>query len=284
MESKSNNFQIEWRNIMATLVASVGVREHKVVSPQEWTESRKELLRKEKEFTRLRDELSQQRRDLPWEKVEKEYVFDGPNGKQTLADLFDGKSQLIIYHFMFGPGWEQGCPSCSYLADHFGGALVHLANRDVSFVVVSRAPIEQINAFKKRMGWNFHWVSSYGSEFNYDYHVSFTKQEQADKKVSYNYTTTEFPSEEGPGASVFYKNPAGNIFHTYSAFARGLDILVGTYNFLDLVPKGRDEDGLAFSMAWVRHHDRYAEGYFVDPTAQYEAPKRADSSCCEEHK
>jgi predicted dithiol-disulfide oxidoreductase (DUF899 family) len=270
--------------IMATLVSSVGVQDHKVVSPQQWTDSRKELLQKEKEFTRLRDDLSRQRRELPWEIVEKNYVFDGPNGKVTLTDLFDGKSQLIVYHFMFGPGWEAGCPSCSYLADHFGGALVHLANRDVSFVVVSRAPIEQIEAFKKRMGWKFRWVSSYGNDFNYDYRVSFTKEEQADTKVYYNYTTMEFPSEEAPGASVFYKNPAGNIFHTYSAFARGLDILVGTYNFLDLVPKGRDEDGLAFSMAWVRHHDRYTEGYFVDPMAQYETPKQAVSSCCEEHK
>jgi predicted dithiol-disulfide oxidoreductase (DUF899 family) len=270
---------------MATLLTNTGVHEHEVVSSEEWTESRKELLRKEKEFTKLRDELSRQRRELPWEKVEKEYVFEGPNGKESFADLFDGKSQLIIYHFMFGPGWEQGCPSCSYLADHFDGSLIHLANRDVSFVVVSRAPLEQINAFKKRMGWKFRWVSSFGSDFNYDYHVSFTKEEQANGKVYYNYGVTEFPSEEAPGASVFYKNPAGEIFHTYSSFARGLDILVGTYNFLDLAPKGRDEDGLAFSMAWVRHHDRYADGYFVDPKAQYVTPKVTASSCCsEEHK
>jgi len=270
---------------MATLLTNTGVHEHEVVSPEEWTKSRKELLRKEKEFTELRDELSRQRRELPWEKVEKDYVFEGPNGKESLADLFDGKSQLIIYHFMFGPGWEQGCPSCSYLADHFDGSLTHLANRDVSFVVVSRAPIEQINAFKKRMGWKFRWVSSFGNDFNYDYHVSFTKEEQANGKVYYNYSVADFPSEEAPGASVFYKNPAGEIFHTYSSFARGLDILVGTYNFLDLAPKGRDEDGLAFTMAWVRHHDRYTDGYFVDPKAQYVTPKPAASSCCaEEHK
>jgi predicted dithiol-disulfide oxidoreductase (DUF899 family) len=249
------------------------------VSPKEWIASRKELLRKEKEFTKLRDQLSQQRRELPWEKAEKQYVFDGPHGKVTLADLFGGRSQLIVYHFMFGPGWEQGCPSCSYLADHFGGSLVHLANRDVTLAVVSRAPLSQIEAFKKRMGWQFQWVSSFENEFNRDYHVSFTKEEMAKGKVSYNYEMSGFASEEAPGASVFYKNEAGEIFHTYSTYARGLDILVGTYNFLDLAPKGRDEDGLAFTMAWVRHHDRYTEGYFVDPKAQYVARKGAGSSC-----
>jgi predicted dithiol-disulfide oxidoreductase (DUF899 family) len=269
---------------MTKLATSTGVREHEVVSPKEWIAGRKELLRREKEFTRLRDELSQARRELPWEKVEKQYVFDSPQGKATLADLFGGRSQLIIYHFMFGPGWEQGCPSCSYLADHFGGSLVHLANRDVTLTVVSRAPIDQIEAFKKRMGWQFRWVSSFANDFNRDYHVSFTKEEMASGKVNYNYDTIEFSSEEAPGASVFYKNDAGELFHTYSSYARGLDILVGAYNFLDLVPKGRDEDGLAFTMAWVRHHDRYTEGYVVDSKAQYVAPKGAGSSCCsEEH-
>jgi predicted dithiol-disulfide oxidoreductase (DUF899 family) len=267
---------------MTTLTTSEGIQNQEVVSPQQWIARRKELLRKEKEFTKLRDDLSRQRRELPWEKVEKQYVFDGPNGKQALADLFAGRSQLIIYHFMFGPGWEQGCPSCSYLADHFGGSLVHLANRDVTLAVVSRAPIAQIEAFKQRMGWQFRWVSSFGSDFNHDYHVSFTKEEMANGKVDYNYELAEFPAEEAPGASVFYKNGAGEIFHTYSTYARGLDILVGAYNFLDLAPKGRDEDGLAFSMAWVRHHDRYAEGYFVDPKAQYVAPKGAGNSCCAE--
>ena len=268
---------------MTTLATSTGVRGHEVVSPKEWVASRKELLRKEKEFTRLRDDLSRQRRDLPWEKVEKEYVFDGPQGKVTLGDLFGGRSQLIVYHFMFGPGWEQGCPSCSYLADHFGGSLVHLANRDVTLAVISRAPMDQIDAFKKRMGWEFRWVSSFANDFNQDYHVSFTKEEMASSKVNYNYEIAEFPSEEAPGASVFYKNEAGEIFHTYSTYARGLDILVGTYNFLDLAPKGRDEDGLAFSMAWVRHHDRYAEGHIVDPKAQYVAPKGSGSCCAGEH-
>jgi len=270
---------------MATLLTSIGTQEHEVVSPKEWIAKRKELLPKEKEFTRLRDELSRQRRGLPWEKVEKKYVFDALNGKQTLSELFDGRSQLIVYHFMFGPGWEAGCPSCSFLADHFDGSLVHLANRDVTLVVVSRAPLAQIEAFKKRMGWRFKWVSSFENDFNRDYGVSFTKEEMAKGKVPYNYEMVEFGSEEGPGASAFYKNAGGDIFHTYSTYARGLDILIGAYNFLDLAPKGRDEDGLAFSMAWVRHHDRYDAGYFVDPQAQYVAPKGSGSSCCsgEEH-
>jgi predicted dithiol-disulfide oxidoreductase (DUF899 family) len=260
---------------MAT--STIEVQHSKVVSPDEWVKARKAHLAKEKEFTRLRDELSQQRRELPWEKVEKQYVFDGPKGKQTLADLFGKRSQLIVYHFMFGPGWKEGCPSCSYLADHFDGATIHLAHRDVAFAAISRATTAEIEAFKKRMGWGFPWVSSFGSDFNYDYHVSFTAEEKAknDGKVQYNYELTEFPSEEGPGASVFYKDKNGDIFHTYSSYARGLDILVGTYNFLDLAPKGRDEEGLAFSMSWVRHHDRYEDGYFVDATQLYSEPKKA---------
>ena len=250
------------------------------VSHSDWLEARAGLLAKEKEFTRLRDELSRQRRALPWEMVEKRYEFDAPSGKITLADLFDGRSQLIVYHFMFGPGWQAGCPSCSYLADHFDGPAIHLAQRDTTLAVISRAPLGEIEAFKKRMGWKFQWVSSFASDFNFDYRVSFTPEERARGKVEYNYTLGEFPSEEGPGVSVFAKNAAGDVFHTYSSFARGLDILVGTYNFLDLVPKGRDEDGLAFSMAWVRHHDRYTQGYFVDPAQRYEQPKSAAGSCC----
>jgi predicted dithiol-disulfide oxidoreductase (DUF899 family) len=252
----------------------------KIVSQAEWLAARKEHLSKEKEFTRLRDELSRQRRELPWERVEKQYAFDGPNGKEALADLFGGRSQLIVYHFMFGPGWEQGCPSCSLLSDHIDGSGVHLNARDVALLAVSRAPLPQIEAFKKRMGWRFKWVSSFGNDFNRDYHVSFTKDEMANGKVYYNYGMQEFPSEEAPGASVFYKNGAGEIFHTYSAFGRGLDMLIGAYNYLDLVPKGRDEDALASTMAWVRHHDRYADSYSVDHKAQYVAPKAPDSSCC----
>ncbi|MGB7257298.1 MAG: thioredoxin family protein [Pseudolabrys sp.] len=243
--------------------------QHTVVSQSEWLAARKALLAKEKEFTRARDELSRQRRKLPWVKVEKNYMFDTSNGRKSLADLFDGRSQLIVYHFMLGPGWNEGCPSCSYLADHFDGAAIHLAQRDVTLTVVSRAPLGEIDAYKKRMGWRFPWASSYGTDFNRDFHVSFTKDEMASKKAYYNYTTGGFPSEEAPGMSVFYKNEVGEIFHTYSVYARGLDILVGAYNFLDHAPKGRDEEALPWSMAWVRRHDEY------EP-----APAIAGNSCC----
>jgi len=188
----------------------------KIVSPSEWVEARKQFLIKEKEFTRLRDELSRERRELPWERVDKNYVFEGSNGKVKLADLFDGRNQLVVYHFMFGPDWAEGCPSCSFEADHFNSFIVHLNARDVSFAAVSRASFAQIEAFKKRMGWSFKWVSSDKSDFNRDYHVSFTKEEMAKGKVEYNYGLHEFPSEEAPGVSVFYKDASGNIFHTYS--------------------------------------------------------------------
>jgi predicted dithiol-disulfide oxidoreductase (DUF899 family) len=254
----------------------------KVVQSAEWLAARKELLRKEKEFSRLRDELSRQRRALPWEKVDKNYIFDGPRGQESLADLFAGRSQLIVYHFMFGPGWKEGCPSCSFLADTFDGAVVHLAHRDVTFLAISRATLPEIEVFKKRMGWQFKWVSSFGNEFNHDYHVSFSKDERVNGKVYYNYDMTEFPAEEGPGTSVFYKNETGEIFHTYSSFARGLDPMIGTYNWLDLTPKGRDEGGLVHSMAWVRPHDKFVDGQAVDAKARYVQPAKADSSCCSE--
>jgi predicted dithiol-disulfide oxidoreductase (DUF899 family) len=256
------------------------VQHPKVASEAEWISARKELLAKEKEFTRQRDEMSRLRRELPWEKVEKQYKFDSANGKESLADLFDGRHQLIVYHFMFGPGWSEGCPSCSFLADHFDGATVHLANRDTTLVVVSRAPLEQIEAFKKRMGWKFKWVSSFGSDFNYDYQVSFSKVDIDKGNIYYNYAIGQFPSEEAPGASVFLKDANGDVFHTYSTYGRGLDIFLGAYNFLDITPKGRDEDGLAFSMSWVRHHDKYSEGYSVDPAKTYTAPAKSDASCC----
>jgi predicted dithiol-disulfide oxidoreductase (DUF899 family) len=244
--------------IMAT--ATSKQENPKIVPPAEWLAARKELLKKEKEFTRLRDELSQQRRELPWENVEKTYTFDGPKGKETLADLFGGRSQLIVYHFMFGPGWKEGCPSCSFISDHINASVVHLAARDVRLVVVSRAPLAEIQAFQKRMGWGFPWVSSFASDFNYDYQVSLAKEDVGKTEVYYNYALQKFPSEERPGTSVFYKDQSGSVFHTYSSYGRGLDILVGAYNWLDLTPKGRDEEGLPHSMAWVRHHDKYIDG------------------------
>jgi predicted dithiol-disulfide oxidoreductase (DUF899 family) len=257
------------------------VEQHSVVSPEEWVVARKEFLAKEKEFTRLRDELSRQRRELPWEKVDKQYVFEGPNGKETLADLFGGRSQLIVYHFMSAPGWSEGCKSCSYLSDHFDGMTIHLANRDTTLLVISRAPLAEIEAFRKRMGWKFKWVSSYGSDFNPDFHVSFPKDGEAKGQATYNYQPIENPIEELPGASVFFRSETGEVFHTYSTYGRGLDILVGTYNFLDLTPKGRDEDGLKHTMAWVRHHDRYASGYFIDATAGYEPPSMVQLAMAE---
>jgi predicted dithiol-disulfide oxidoreductase (DUF899 family) len=228
----------------------------KIVLKAEWLIARKDLLTREKELTRLRDEVSRHRRELPWVKVDKEYLFEGPDGKETLADLFDGHSQLIVYHFMLGPDWEEGCKSCSYLADHFDGANWHLPHRDVTFAVISRAPLPEIQSYQKRMGWRFKWLSSHGNDFNFDYHVSFTKEEEKEGRVYYNYETQDFISDELPGLSVFYKDKNGNVFHTYSTYARGLDILVGTYNFLDLVPKGRDENHES-TMDWVRRHDQY---------------------------
>jgi predicted dithiol-disulfide oxidoreductase (DUF899 family) len=227
---------------------------HKVVSRDEWLIARKAHLAKEKELTRLHDRVSAERRELPWVKVEKTYVFDGPDGKKTLADLFDGRSQLIVYHFMFGPGWNEGCPGCSFLADHIDGANLHLAHHDVSLVVVSRAPWREFGPFKRRMGWQFKWVSSHGGDFNYDYHVSSTEDEIAADRYHYNYETVAGAGGEMPGISVFYKDESGEVFHTYSAYARGGDILIGAHNYLDLTPKGRNE---ASTMDWVRHHDRY---------------------------
>lgn len=263
--------------------ATIEKQTARVVSPADWVTARKELLRKEKEFSRLRDELSRQRRELPWELVEKPYVFEGPKGKETLADLFAGRGQLIIYHFMLGRGWKEGCPSCSFLADGFDGVLPHLAARDTTFLVVSHATLAEIETFKKRMGWRFKWVSSSGSDFNFDYQVSRSEDEKPGDKVYYNYEMVDFPPEERPGLSVFFKRDA-QVFHTYSTYARGLDILLPTYNFLDLTPKGRDEEGLAFSMSWVRHHDRYDDGYLVDANKLYEQPAKAEPSCCSEHK
>jgi predicted dithiol-disulfide oxidoreductase (DUF899 family) len=242
---------------MKLMESKTGLMEDReIVSEADWLVARKDLLTREKEFTRQRDALSAARRSLPWVKIDKKYVFDGPKGKETLADLFDGRSQLIVYHFMFGPGWEEGCKSCSYLADHFDGANYHLPYRDVTFVVVSRAPLSEFAPYKKRMAWRFKWLSSSGNDFNFDYHVSFAKEEEKKNKVYYNYGMGEFVSDELPGLSVFYKDENGDIFHTYSTYARGLDMLVGAYNLLDLVPKGRDENPES-TMDWVRPHDQY---------------------------
>lgn len=235
------------------------MQNHTVVSKDAWLVARKEHLAKEKEFTRLRDQLSQSRQELPWLMVDKEYLFDGPTGEETLSDLFDGRSQLIIYHFMYGPDWMEGCPSCSFWADNFNGTVIHLNHRDISLVAVSRARLAKLEAYKKRMGWDFKWVSSFGSDFNYDYHVSFTPDEMEKEGVFYNFRIGTFPSTEAPGISVFYKNQHGDIFHTYSCYARGLDLLNGAYHYMDLVPKGRDEDALPNTMAWIRRHDQYGE-------------------------
>jgi predicted dithiol-disulfide oxidoreductase (DUF899 family) len=230
---------------------------HRVVSRNQWTEARKALLAKEKEFTRLRDQLSRERRELPWVRVDKEYAFEGASGKKTLTELFEGRGQLIVYHFMFDPSWEEGCPSCSFWADNFSGIVVHLNQRDVSLVAISRAPFAQLAVFQKRMGWSFEWVSSFGTDFNTDYHVSSAPEQLAQGEVLYNYAARKTSMSELPGISVFCKAPDGTIFHTYSCYARGLDMLNVAYHYLDLVPKGRDEEGLSRPMAWVRYHDAY---------------------------
>jgi predicted dithiol-disulfide oxidoreductase (DUF899 family) len=229
---------------------------NQVVSREEWLQARLELLAAEKEFTRQRDALTRRRMAMPRERVEKSYRFEGSNGALSLAELFDGRSQLIVYHFMLGPDWDEGCKSCSFWADSFNGIPAHLNHRDVTFTAVSRAPLAKIDAYKTRMGWSFPWVSSYGSDFNFDYHVSFTPERLAKGKVHYNYGAVE-GHDELPGLSVFCKDKNGNLFHTYSCYARGLDMVNGAYQLLDLVPKGRDEDDLEFTMEWVRRHDQY---------------------------
>lgn len=243
---------------MNTAVAKVTTTvNHTVVSKDRWVTERKALLAREKELVHLRDEIARERRALPWERVEKDYVFDTSDGPRSLADLFEGRRQLMVQHFMFGPGWQQGCPSCSYMADHTDGMNVHLAHRDVSFVVVSRGALGDLERFRARMGWKFKWVSSSANDFNKDFHVSFDPEDRVDGKVDYNYGKTGFPNSEAPGISVFYQDDDGPIFHTYSTFGRGVEVMMGTYNLLDLVPKGRDERDVPNKMEWVRHHDRY---------------------------
>jgi len=231
--------------------------DHPVASSDRWIAEREALLAREKELVRLRDEVARARRALPWERVDKDYVFDTAEGRRSLADLFEGRRQLLVQHFMLGPGWEQGCASCSFMADHTDGMLVHLAHRDVSFVAVSRAPLAEIARFKERMGWQFRWVSSSANDFNKDFHVSFDAEDRVAGEVDYNYGMTGFPNTEAPGISVFYRDDAGDVFHTYSTFGRGVEAMMGTYPMLDLVPKGRDEAGLSSPMAWLRRRDEY---------------------------
>lgn len=230
---------------------------HNVVSSADWHKARQEFLVKEKEFTRLRDELSQQRRELPWVKVEQDYTFDGPNGAESLSDLFGDKSQLIVQHFMYGPDWgDRACASCSFWADGYNGFYPHIHGRDAAFVAVSLAPLEKINAYKEMMGWDFKWVSSSGSSFNHDFSVTFSQEEVDAGTATYNYQP-QTRAGESPGTSIFYKDEEGTIYHTYSTYARGLDMMNAAYHYMDLLPKGRDEDGLPWSMAWLKYRDQY---------------------------
>ena len=243
---------------------------HRIVSRDEWLAARKAHLAKEKELTRLRDQLSAERRELPWVKIDKSYVFEGPDGTETLSDLFDGRSQLIIKHFMLGPGWSEGCVGCSFELDHVDGIIIHIEHRDVSYVAVSRAPLAEIEAFKKRMGWHIKWVSSCGNDFNYDFHVSFKPEEIAKGEAYYNYEIRKIGIDELSGRSVFYKDAHGDVFHTYSSYGRGGEDLLGTYRLLDLVPKGRDETGPNRNLSdWVRHHDRYGDAGIVAATGRW---------------
>jgi predicted dithiol-disulfide oxidoreductase (DUF899 family) len=259
------------------------VERPKIASRTEWMSARIELLKKEKQLTRLRDQLDQQRRALPWVEVEKNYVFAGPGGQRSLVDLFEDRSQLIVSHFMLGPGWNEGCVGCSFRSDHVDGAMIHLENHDVSLVTISRAPLQEIEAFKQRMGWQFQWLSSYGSDFNYDFHVSFSPQEIATGKVYYNYQKRDFVSEELSGLSVFAKDEAGKVYHTYSTYGRGDEMVDTTYMYLDLTPLGRNETGPHHNLGdWVRHHDRYGVPGVVDAGGRFAGGPSAPSCGCVE--
>ncbi|HYD59478.1 MAG TPA: thioredoxin family protein [Noviherbaspirillum sp.] len=260
---------------MNTTISEVNNVNHPVVSRDRWIAERKALLTHEKELTSLRDQIAQERRALPWVRIEKNYVFDGLEGPRSLVDLFEGRHQLLVQHFMFGPGWEQGCPSCSFMADHIDGMNVHLAHRDITFVAVSRAPLADIERFRQRMNWQFKWMSSHDSGFNRDFGVSFTQEELATGEVYYNYQKGFFPAEEAPGISVFYKDDAGEVFHTYSTFGRGVEVMMGAYMLMDLTPKGRDERDVFYKMEWVRHHDRY------EHQGRFEPAPEAKAAACE---
>ncbi len=243
---------------------------HPIVSSDRWLAERKALLAREKELTQLKDQIARERRALPWVRIEKNYVFDTPHGQRSLAELFGGRSQLIVQHFMFTPGAQQGCPSCSYMADHTDGAVPHLAQRDTTLLAVSRAPLADIERMRKRLGWQFQWVSSGDSDFNYDFQVSFTAAQMAQGEVDYNYGKQAFPHPDAPGISVFYQDETGQLYHSYSTYGRGVEVMMHTYHLLDLTPKGRDEEGLAHPMSWVRYHDRYD----LAPAA---------AACCHQH-
>jgi predicted dithiol-disulfide oxidoreductase (DUF899 family) len=249
------------------MTTAIAIADRKIASRSDWLRAHQEFLEKEKEYLRMGDELARQRRELPWVRVEKQYVFDAPQGKITLADLFGDHSQLAVYHFMFGLDWTEGCPGCSYVMDHVNGAVEHLRARDVALVAVSRAPLEKLLAFRRRMGWHFPWVSSGGTDFNRDFGVSFAKDEFDSGEKLYNLGTRAPYEEENPGLSLFYKDQSGVLYHTYSTYARGLDPLLTTYTILDRSPKGRDEEGMSPPMNWVRHHDKY------EPASQ-------SASCC----
>jgi predicted dithiol-disulfide oxidoreductase (DUF899 family) len=233
------------------------VTDHQIVSRDEWVDARRRLLAREKDFLRLRDELSRERRELPWERVTKSYVFDGAAGKETLSDLFAGRSQLIVYHFMFAPDSDTGCRGCSFWADNYNGVDVHLAHRDTALVAVSRAPLAKIEAYKKRMGWTFRWVSSAGGDFNFDFGVSFDPAERVEGERNYNYGSVAFGGDEAPGLSAFRRGDDGVLYHTYSTYSRGLDMFNAAYQMLDITAKGRDEADLPWPMAWLKRHDRY---------------------------
>ncbi len=256
--------------IAATTPANPASVNHPVVSRQQWLAERRKLLAREKELTRLGDEIARERRALPWVRMEKDYLFDTPEGRRPLADLFDGCHQLVMQHFMLAPGWEQGCKSCSYMADHTDPTLVHLAARDTAFVAVSRAPLDEIERFRKRMGWTFPWVSTHDTTFNNDFHVSFTEEQMKEGTADYNFGGKAHGAEL-PGVSAFWKDESGEVFHTYSTYGRGVEVMMHTYRLLDLTAKGRDEDALDFTMAWVRHHDRY------EPAPKAATPAK---SCC----
>ncbi|AKJ30864.1 DUF899 domain-containing protein [Caldimonas brevitalea] len=253
---------------MNTALPETSLLNHPVVSQDRWLAERQQLLAHEKELTRLSDQIARERRALPWVRVDQTYVFDTLEGPRTLTELFEGRRQLLVQHFMFAPGWDAGCKSCSFMADHLDGAAAHLAQRDVTLLVVSRAPLADIERFRQRMGWQFRWVSSHRNDFNHDFNVSFRPEELAQGEVYYNYAMQAFPEEEAPGISVFYKGAEGEVFHTYSTYGRGVELMMGTYRLLDITPKGRDEAHLEHTMGWVRHHDRY------------EHTPQAGGSCC----